>query len=83
MHGDAQRSIENFFAKIFPEKSAASVKKGVSRPQSMRDLAALTIVRWLNQISNRGGTANLCVRALRMAQAQASCTAHHALSARI
>ena len=30
MHGDAQCSIENFFAKIYPEKSAASVKKGFS-----------------------------------------------------
>jgi hypothetical protein len=30
VHGDAQCSIENFFAKIYPEKSAASVKKGFS-----------------------------------------------------
>jgi hypothetical protein len=45
VHGDAQRSIENFFAKIYREKSAASVKKGFSRPQSMRDSAAWAIVR--------------------------------------
>ena len=79
MHGDAQRSIEKFFAKLLPRKVCRFCEKGIQPSPIDAGFGSVDDNPLVESNLERGGTANLCVRALRMAQAQASCTAHPAL----